>query len=697
MSTAVRERTVALIGNPNTGKTTLFNALTGLRQSVGNYAGVTVERKIGQTILPGGSTAALLDLPGTYSLTPYSPDQRITIGVLLGTMKGEQAPDLVVCVVDAGNLERNLYLVSQILDLRIPVVAALTMMDVAKQEGLEIDVAALERELGIPVVPVVASKGDGLEKLREVIRRGAAASSRDRMWKLPLAVREGCLDRIGGVLQEKHGYAEPRAFHTAIHLLTLGPANGSDGYDPTVYRALDDARDLLRSAQIDERAFVIEARYEWIHEVCGRVVRRLDRRPRDRSELLDLVLTHRVWGFVVFFGLMALVFQTIFTWAETPMNLIGLGIQQLANLVGSVLPPGDLRDLIVRGALGGVGAVVTFLPQIVLLFLFLGILEDSGYMSRAAFIMDRLMSKVGLHGRSFVPLLSSFACAIPGIMATRTIENRKDRLVTMLVAPLMSCSARLPVYALMIAAFIPQQRVLGVFSLPGLTLVAMYFLGLTMALTMAWLFKKTLLKSESPAFILELPPYRLPSPRSVMIQLWERSTEFLKRAGTFILGVSIVLWFLSTYPRLEGATPAQQMEHSFAGRAGRFIEPAIRPLGFEWKIGIGLIGSILQREVFVSTLGTIYNVADAGEEQSATLREKLQQDVDPSTGLPVFTTLTAVCLMVYYVLAMQCMSTVAVVRRESNSWRWPAFLISYMTILAWVGTFAVYRIGLYFQ
>jgi len=329
------------------------------------------------------------------------------------------------------------------------------------------------------------------------------------------------------------------------------------------------------------------------------------------------------------------------------------------------------------------------------LFLFIGFLEDTGYMARAAFIMDRLMSKVGLHGKSFIPLLSSFACAIPGIMATRTIESRKDRLVTMLVAPLVSCSARLPVYALMIAAFIPRKTVLGIFSLPGLTLVAMYLLGLTAALSMAWVFKKTLLKSEAPAFIMELPPYKIPSLKSVLLHMWERSVLFLKRAGTIILGVSIVLWFLATYPKLEYASPSEQLNQSFAGRAGHLIEPIIKPLGFDWKIGIGLIGSILQREVFVSTMGTIYNIKDAKQEMgNISLREHLQHDVDPLSGLPTFTALTAICLMVYYVLAMQCMSTVAVVRRETNGWKWPLFQISYMTALAYSITFIVYRIGL---
>jgi ferrous iron transport protein B len=391
---------------------------------------------------------------------------------------------------------------------------------------------------------------------------------------------------------------------------------------------------------------------------------------------------------------MAVMFQTIFSWANAPMELIGDAFDSIGNLVKANMPAGDLRDLVVNGGLAGISAVVTFLPQILFLFLFLGLLEDTGYMARAAFIMDRLMSKVGLHGKSFIPMLSSFACAIPGIMATRTIESPKDRIVTMLVSPLMSCSARLPVYALLIAAFIPQENILGIFSLPGLTLLSMYLLGLVMALSMAWLFKKTLLKGAAPLFIMELPPYRLPSMKSIVLQMWERSKLFLQNAGTIILGVSIVLWFLGTYPKSEG-TPAQQLEHSFIGRTGQMIEPLIKPLGFDWKIGIGIIASLLQREVFVSTMGTIYNIQNSdGESASISLHQQMRNDIDPVTGLPVWTALTAVCVMIYFVLAMQCLSTTAVVRRETNGWKWPLFQIAYMTALAYGATFFVYRIGL---
>ena len=696
ISTEIQLRNIAIIGNPNAGKTTIFNALTGMRQKVGNYPGVTVEKKEGRICFEDGSEAVLLDLPGTYSLTANSPDEKIATDILLGRMDHTPLPQLVVCVVDASNLERNLYLISQIIDSRLPIVIALNMFDVAERDGLTIDIKRLSAELGVKVIPTVGSKMIGIDELKAAIAGQVEPSSQSRQWRLPTPVQEEC-DELKGLLQQMHSLPESTAFHEAIALLTSPSAlsEHNDRYAPELIEHVKQDHQKLDLLGIDRHSVVVESRYEWIKRVCSAAVVSQRQKGMSTSDKIDQILTHRVWGFVIFVGLMTIMFQSIFSWANIPMELLGDSFNWVGAQVYALMSAGDLRDLIVNGAIGGVGAVVTFLPQIIFLFLFIGFLEDTGYMARAAFIMDRMMSKVGLHGKSFIPLLSSFACAIPGIMATRTIENRKDRLVTMLVAPLVSCSARLPVYALMIAAFIPRKTVLGFFSLPGLTLVAMYLLGLTAALSMAWVFKKTLLKSEAPAFIMELPPYKMPSLKAVLLHMWGRSVLFLKRAGTIILGVSIVLWFLATYPKLEHGSPSQQLDQSFAGRAGHLIEPIIKPLGFDWKIGIGLIGSILQREVFVSTMGTIYNIKDAKQEGgNVSLREHLQQDVDPVTGLPTFTALTAICLMVYYVLAMQCMSTVAVVRRETNGWKWPLFQISYMTTLAYVVTFIVYRIGL---
>lgn len=692
-------RTVAIIGNPNSGKSSVFNALTGLRQKVANYPGVTVEKKEGIIHLENGDELTILDLPGTYSLLASSPDEKIAVDVFFGVMHETPVPDLIICVVDASNLERNLYLVSQIIDFHIPLVIALNMVDVAEREGISIDIKKLSSELGVKIVSTIANRGVGIDELKKAIVQQDGVSSKPRQWTLSKVLRDEC-DELTMMLRQKHEFNEPRAFHEAMTLLTSPERLNEhvDRYDPEIIAHVRRDHEKLKFLGIDCQSEFVESRYGWINTVCDKSVTSSNHSGTNLSDRFDHVLTHKVWGFVVFLGLMTFMFQAIFAWANIPMEMISESFDWLGGQVALVIPAGDLQDLLINGALAGVGAVVTFLPQILFLFLFLGILEDTGYMARAAFIMDRVMSKVGLHGKSFIPLLSSFACAIPGIMATRTIESPKDRLVTMLVAPLIGCSARLPIYTLLIAAFIPPNTVLGFFSLAGMTMVGLYLLGLSSAMIMAFIFKRTLLKGEIPAFIMELPPYKLPSLRSMLIQIRERALLFLKSAGTFILGVSIVLWFLASYPKVENSTSAEQLEQSFAGRAGHLIEPLIRPLGFDWKIGIGLIGSILQREVFVSTMGTIYNIKDADQgDGNVSLRQHLQSDIDPATGKPTFTMLTAICLMVYYALAMQCMSTVAVMRRETNGWRWPLFQIGYMTLLAYSATFIVYRIGLVFQ
>lgn len=688
-------RTTALIGNPNCGKTTLFNSLTGLRHKVGNYPGVTVEKKEG-TIRVGTADVTLLDLPGTYSLSANSPDEQIVSDVLFGRIPGTPVPDLVIFVADATNLERNLYLLSQIIDLTVPVVVALNMIDLVASAGMEIDTALLQQEFGTAFIPLVASKGTGVEQLLSALPSAAPHSIGQRRWTLPEPVRMEH-DELVSMLIVNEQLSEPAAFHEAQLLLSASGTPALHGKELTEATRSHIAQDHqnLDLIGVQRHSVFVEARYRWIKSVYKKsVVHTAARRRQTVSDSIDSVLTHRVWGLLIFFALMAVMFQTIFTWANYPMELIGTGFDSLASFVSDLIPPGDLQSLVTNGIIGGVGAVVTFLPQIVFLFLFLGVLEDTGYMSRAAFIMDRLMSKVGLHGKSFIPLLSSFACAIPGIMATRTIENSRDRLVTILVAPLMSCSARLPVFALLIASFVPNVTVLGIFNLPALVLISMYVLGLVSALLTARLLKSTLLKGPTPPFIMELPPYRIPSLRNTIIHMWERSVLFLKNAGTIILGVSIVLWFLATYPKSSEGTPSEKLAHSYVGQAGKFIEPVLTPLGFDWKIGIGIISSVLQREVFVGTLGTIYNIENADEE-SSTLREQLQHDKDPVTGAPTFTLLTAICIMVYYVLAMQCLSTVAVVKRETNGWKWPALQFVYMTLLAYAGTFITYRAGLW--
>jgi len=686
-------RLVALVGNPNSGKTTLFNALTGLRQRVGNYPGVTVERKEGRLRSAEFRDAVLLDLPGTYSLTPGSPDEEIATEILLGTARHTPPPDAVICVVDASHLERNLYLVSQIIDHLIPTVVALNMIDVAVRSGMRIDVPSLARELGVPVVPTVASRSEGIEELTSALAGLRTGNRPSSGWRLPEPV-ERETDELAGILQDVHHITPPQARHEAMTLLTTESAllDRIDRFSPEVMAHVRRDHEKLDFLGFDRNSVFVESRYAWIKSVCKHSVAQNSPQGMNLSDRIDAVVTHRVWGVVIFLGLMALVFQAMFSWAQLPMNLIKQGFDSLGALVVSAMPAGDLRDLIIHGGIAGVAAVVTFLPQILFLFLFLGLLEDTGYMARAAFIMGRVMSRVGLHGKSFIPLLGSFACAIPGIMATRTIDNPRDRLATMLVAPLMSCSARLPVYALMIAVVIPPVKLFGLVSLPGLTMLSMYLLGLFMALLMAWIFKKTLLRGGPPSFIIELPAYTMPSVRSTLTLMWERAWLFLKRAGTIILGASVLLWFLASYPKLEGGTPADRLNHSFVGAAGRLIEPLIRPLGFDWKIGIGLLTSLIQREVFVSTMGTIYDVG-AGGDGGGALPEKLRSSRDPVTGGSSFTPLTGICIMVYYVLAMQCFSTVAVMRRETNGWKWPLFQVAYMTALAYGVTFVVFRAG----
>jgi ferrous iron transport protein B len=686
---------IALIGNPNSGKSTLFNALTGLRQKVANYPGVTVEKIEGRIRLGDGSDVLVIDLPGTYSLTPTAPDERIATDILLGRIDHAPLPDAVIVVVDACNLERNLYLVSQIIDCGIPLLIALNMIDVAKQEGISINVEELSSRIGVKIIPTVSTKGGGIPEMKQAIAAGIEKPKSMQRWELAEPLKSECYE-LRDLLLQHHGMTEPQAFLESLQLLSSPTAMNRPGYlyASEILSHVRQDHQRLEAMGIDALSTIVEARYDWIDRVCRGVVVRERRSGLSISDKIDGVLTHRVWGFAAFLGLMALMFQTIFTWATLPMEWIGHSFSSLGQLVSSIMPPGDLRDLIVNGAIGGVGAVVSFLPQILFLFFYIGILEDTGYMARAAFIMDRIMNKVGLHGKSFIPMLSSFACAIPGIMSTRTIENRKDRLVTILVAPLIGCSARLPVYTLMIAAFIPQKSVLGILSLAGLTMVSMYLLGVAVALASAWLFKRTLLKSDTPTFIMELPPYRRPNMKSVLVQMWNRSLHFLERAGTIILGGSIILWFLATYPKNSQLSPSDQLQQSFAGQLGHAIEPAIRPLGFDWKIGLGLIGSLLQREMFVGTMGTIYGIKDAHEATtSGTLIEQLQKDVDPRTGRKVFTPLTAICLMVFYVLAMQCFSTVVITKRETNSWKWPLFQVGYMTVLAYTLTFIVYRVG----
>jgi ferrous iron transport protein B len=742
---AVLEKTkaasVILTGNPNCGKTTLFNALTGLRAKVGNYAGVTVERKEGK--LQGvsrESPVTVLDLPGTYSLSPQSLDEEIARDVLFQRLQEVPSLDLVVIVVDASNLQRNLYFATQVIELGYPTLIALNMIDVAENNGHRIDAAKLAKSLGVPVAPIIASVGQGIDHLKGQILRllagGAAEWPKTSQFfaELPALVSEE-VQKIAVELQ-KTSLPTRRLNSRAEAVLLLSeervPGGKVGSLPRSIHETILKARQRLESEGIDWRSVGIEARYDRVTRIYAATTTEVSIVQETFSDRLDKVLTHKFWGMLIFVSIMAMMFQSIFTYAKGPMDLLTEGVDWLGGQVSNLIPPGDLNSLIVKGIIHGVGAVIVFLPQICLLFLFISLLEDTGYMARAAFLMDRLMSKVGLHGKSFIPMLSSFACAIPGIMATRTIESPKDRLVTILVAPLMSCSARLPVYTVLIAACIPDIRVLGFLKLSGLTMLGMYLLGIIGALLMAWLFKKTLLKSGTPMLIMELPPYKRPVLRVLLRHMWDRSKLFLRRAGTVILGINILLWFLATYPRsnaiereyaakrqglrgsnlslnaglkqdqaddgllrqLEKEEAGEKLRHSFAGRVGQLIEPLIAPLGFDWKMGIGIVGSFAAREVFVSTMSVVYNVGESGDPKTATTSlAKALQEQKRMDGSPVYTPLVAITLMVFYVFALQCVSTVAIVHRETNSWKWPLFQWAYMGILAWALAFTTYQGG----
>ncbi len=642
-----RALTIAVAGNPNTGKTSLFNALTGLRQKVANYPGVTVESKVGQwSLAPALPPARVIDLPGLYSLDATSLDEQIARDVLLGRASKLAEPDVVIVTVDATNLIRNLYLATQLIETGLPMVVALTMFDLAERSGLRINVQKLSDALDVPVVPVIAKRRHGIDDLGRAVVSAAMAGLRQKpAWCFSIP---------------------------AENKLSV--------------------RSDLNSESWQE---LLTARYRWIENVVKESAEDQDAQHPNTSERIDAFVTHKFVGPLILFLVMLVIFQTIFSWANLPMNLIDHVFSALGNGLRAHFPAGILTDLLVDGIIAGVGGVLIFLPQILLLFFFITLLEDSGYMARAAFLIDRLMRAVGLHGKAFVPLLSSFACAVPGIMATRTIESPKDRVATIMIAPFMSCSARLPVYTLMIAAFFSGQKVLGFISLGAVMILGMYLLGIGVAIIVAWILKHTILNAPSPPFVMELPPYRLPSFGNVAHTLLARVGVFLKRAGTVIMAISILLWVLVTFPRSSVNTindHMTQVENSYAGQAGRLIEPVIAPLGFDWKIGIALISSFAARETVISTLSIVYNVGGDSGAQSTSLVAALR-NARRANGSRVWTPLVALSLMVFFVLACQCMSTVAIVRRETNSWRWPLFMVSYMLVLAYVASLITYQGG----
>jgi ferrous iron transport protein B len=705
------EHRVALAGNPNTGKSLLFNRLTGLRAKVGNYPGVTVERNEGLLRLPeSGLPVRLVDVPGTYSLSARSRDEWIAIRELCGLEQGPP-PDLVVLVLDGTQLERNLYLALQVIELDLPVVLAVNMLDSLEKAGTRLDAARLSQDLGVPVVAISARTGQGLPALVAAIERTLAAPDAARpgwRWAPQEPALLSDLDRLGERLPSAWTQGNPRR-QRALALWALLSIDADDelGDLPAGLRsATAELQADLRRRGLDLDEWAIRGRYAWIEARLPRYLQQGPARPGRASDAVDRVLLEPWIGFPLFLIGMALLFQSLFAWADPLIGVIETAVGWSGERLAAALPDGLFESFLVDGVVAGVGAVLVFLPQILLLFLFLGLLEDTGYMARVAFLMDRVMRAVGLSGRAFVPMLSAYACAIPAVLATRTMERQRDRLLTMLVVPLMTCSARLPVYTLLIAALYPIGS--GNRLAQGSLMVAMYLFSTAMALAVAFVLGRTLLAGPRVPLLLELPPYRAPSLRSVLRQMGSRSLAFVRSAGSVILLCSIGLWALLSFPRPVGgedspaaggqapaaAVPAAAtpLADSYAGRLGHAIEPLIAPLGFDWKIGIGLIGAFAAREVFVSTMAVVYGLEDDDGEDSPRLRERLAEERRPDGGKR-FTPALCLSLMVFFALACQCLSTLAVVRQESRSWRWPAFLFVYMTGLAWVSSFVVYQGG----
>lgn len=735
-STLKSVRRFAMIGNPNTGKSTLFNTLTGLQARVGNFPGCTVEKKVGKLHFEQQSVE-LIDLPGTYSLSPRTPDEMVSVDVLLGRQRDVEELDGVICIVDASNLERNFYLLSQILDLQLPVILVLNMWDVAQARHVSIDVEGLRQRLRTPVIVCEAHRKMGVDDVcRAIVEpQRVVAPKRPKPFQPEFYVECSAL----GESLLARGETDLPFYVVERLLIDVGGQVETSlvkTYGQTLAAELAAARERLKEVGCRLPIAEAKARYAWARATLKGLVNVPSKRAKTRSDGIDSLLTHRVFGLVFFAALMFVIFQALYSWSGPLMDLVEAGQSYLSGQVSSRVPPGSLRSLLVDGVIAGVGGVLIFLPQIALLFLFIAILEDCGYMARAAFVMDRLMTRVGLSGKSFVPLMSSFACAIPGVMATRVIENRRDRMVTILVAPLMSCSARLPVYILL-TAFLPKIKYLdGWVSLQGIVLFAMYSLGAVVAIPVAWLLKKTFFKGETPPFVMELPSYKKPSPGIVFARVYDRSRAFVVRAGTLIFLTTILVWAGGYFPgdreslhrlesqieaasarvdaspdelplqdRLEKLTDEQNalsaslIEESWLGKIGHSIEPAVRPLGWDWKIGVGVVASFPAREVIVATLGTIYSLGGDedsygdGEVEYSKLVDRMGRSKHPD-GREVFDLPTVFSIMVFFALCAQCASTLMVIRRETNSWRWAAFTFFYMTCLAYAGALITYQVGM---
>lgn len=711
---------VAICGNPNSGKTTIFNAMTGLRQQVGNYPGVTVERTTGVFRVDGHSERqfVLMDVPGAYSLAAYSPDEYIAARALFGAFNQDRPPDVIVCVIDATNLERGLYLLFQVMQIGRPIVVALNMIDLAARQGITINAELLSEKLsGIAVIPVVGSRREGIERLKAAIAEADVRPVPENSIAYPPEAEKAIADLMAAC---SNGH-RTRAEYFRILFDTDGPAE----------------RAFIRDQGGEARTELEEHRTELINrfgslsasetsgliakagELSAEVIQHSPTPARTTTEKIDRIVLHPILGPVILLALVTLIFQSIFSWSEPLMRAIDSLFTSISNLVGGHLPEGPVNSLLTDGVIGGVGSVLMFLPQIVILFMFISILEDSGYLPRMAFLVDRVFGWCGLSGKSFIPLLSSFACAVPGIMATRTIEDRKLRFITILVAPLMTCSARLPVYAVMIAAFIPHKTYLGFLNSQGLLLGALYALGLVVAVIVSLVLKGVLHRSRRGTFLMELPTYKLPTPQSIGIRVYYRARAFVIRAGTVILAITIIIWALSYYPhsattvsmsetptaqtqisdapaRYANSVAGEQLRNSYFGRLGKFVEPVFAPLGWDWKVTMAVLASFPAREVIIATLGTVYNLGSDVDQDSSSLVEKLRQarwDTGPKMGRLVFNPAVALSIMVFFALCCQCGATVVTIRQETGAWKYAAVTFTYMTIMAYFAAMITYQVA----
>lgn len=694
---------VALIGNPNTGKTSLFNQLTGLNQKVGNYPGVTVDKKEGTSKLPGGLKALITDLPGTYSINPTSADETIVLKTLLNA-KHDKTPDVIVLVADVENLKRNLLLFSQIKDLEIPTVLVINMADQMERKGITLNLEALKEEVDNEVVLISVRKDNGIDQVKKAIERSYESKKASPLCNIN--------DRIDAGYFEKLKELNPNYSLYELWLMITQdsyPNVLSEEEKKTLVAFKEDSNNLQKY-QHKETIY----RYQRINEILKKTYVVDRTKATDLRARLDKIFTHKVFGYVLFFGVLLLIFQSIFDWASIPMDFIDETFANISSYVKGAMPEGVLSDLITDGIIPGIGGVVIFIPQIAILFLFIAILEETGYMSRVVFLMDKIMRKFGMSGKSVIPLISGTACAIPAVMATRNISGWKERLVTILVTPFTTCSARLPVYAILIALIIPNKKVFGFLSLQGLTLLSLYVLGFATAIIAAMILHKTLKIKSTSFFVVEMPDYKLPSAKNVFLDVLEKTKAFVIGAGKIILAISIILWFLASngpqsyrdaeknvienvanqqlsQEELDQKIASAKLENSYIGILGKTIEPAIEPLGYDWKIGIALISSFAAREVFVGTLATIYSV-ESDDEDTTTIKERMASEVNPKTGKARFNFPVGMSLLVFYAFAMQCMATLAIVKRETKSWKWPMIQLFGMGILAYLSSFLVFQL-----